>query len=97
MNISTFNAFIIYAIRMGFKAENKDKSKYVFQLTTPDGEEKYDVTLYRYHGYIYTRKEGIFEGVHNCRLHNLKQAKNWIDVIVNEIELDIELDREEEC
>jgi hypothetical protein len=88
VNKNTFNAFISYAIKNGFKAENNVKYNNTVKLTFPDDSEKYNATLYRLSGYIYMMKaDSIFVGMYDGRLVNIDRAKEWIDRIVEEIEL----------
>lgn len=46
MNMSTYNAFIVYAIRRGFTARSAGDEFDTIQLITPDGQDVYDVTYY---------------------------------------------------
>ena len=86
MNMNTYNAFIVYAIRRGFTARSAGDELETIQLITPDGQDVYDVTYYGYHRFIHVRKTGIFEGIHNRRLNDISQARMWVDEIAAEIE-----------
>jgi len=93
--MSTYNAFIVYAIRRGFTARSSGDEFESIQLITPDGQDVYDVTYYDYHRFIYVRKTGIFEGIHNRRLNDISQARMWADEIAEEIKAEIEYKKEE--
>lgn len=95
MNMSTYNAFIVYAIRRGFTARSEGDGLETIQLITPDGQDVYDVTYYGYHRFIYVRKAAIFEGIHNRSLNDISQARMWVDEIVEEIKAEIEYNNEE--
>lgn len=88
MNMSTYNAFIVYAIKKGFTAQSSgDEDEFeTIQLITPDAQDVYDVIYYGgYHKFIHVRKTGIFEGTHNRRLNDINQARMWVDEIAEEI------------
>ena len=101
MNMSTYNAFIVYAIRRGFTARSSGDEFETIQLITPDGQDVYDVTYYGYHRFIHVRKTGIFEGIHNRRLNDISQASDisqarmWVDEITEEIKAATEYEKEE--
>lgn len=95
MNMNTYNAFIVYAIRRGFTARSAGDEFETIQLITPDGQDVYDVTYYGYHRFIHVRKTGIFEGIHNRRLNDISQARMWVDEIAAEIKAETECEKAE--
>ena len=95
MNMNTYNAFIVYAIRRGFTARSAGDELETIQLFTPDGKDVYDVTYYGYHRFIHVREAAIFEGIHNSRLNDISQVRMWVDEIVQEIKAEIEYNNEE--
>ena len=95
MNMNTYNAFIVYAIKRGFTARSEGDELETIQLITPDGKYVYDVTYYGYHKFIYVREAAIFEGIHNRRLNDINQARMWVDEIAEEIKAEIEYNNEE--